>query len=89
MMKKSSHVQTPRDSTQFSAMFKENVSLMHSLATRRVGPIAADDIVSEAFLLAWNKQIHCLEPTSARGWLIVTVGNLCRNLVRFTIRNSQ
>lgn len=62
---------------------------MHSLATRKVGPSAADDIVSEAFLLAWNKKVHQLGPVKARGWLIVTVGNLCRNLVRFTLRGDK
>ncbi|CAL9501355.1 hypothetical protein SUDANB121_03460 [Nocardiopsis dassonvillei] len=39
----------------FNAMFEEHYDAVHRYARRRVGPDRADDVASEAFVVAWQR----------------------------------
>lgn len=72
----------PSQSTGFTQFYEAHLNAAFSAAARRVGPTAAEDIVAEAFTLAWQKDAASLEFQRGRAWLLTTVFNLCRNEVR-------
>lgn len=72
----------PFEESAFESFYARDARVALALARRRVGPEVAEELVAEAFLVAWRKGIHALEPEHARAWLLTTVYNLHRNLAR-------
>jgi len=88
-MKRKSSPSAPSRDEVFTEYFSKHVAAAHSAAVRRVGVEGADDVVAEAFALAWQKQAHTLPAAHGRAWLLVTVAHLSRNVVRFKIRTQE
>lgn len=72
----------PSQSAEFTKFYEAHLRAAYAAAARRIGPTVAEDIVAEAFALAWRKQIAQLEFQRGRAWLLTTVFNLCRNEIR-------
>ncbi len=88
-MKRKSPPSAPSRDEVFTEYFSKHVGAAHAAAVRRVGVEGADDVVAEAFALAWQKQAHSLPPAHGRAWLLVTVANLSRNVIRFKARTTE
>jgi DNA-directed RNA polymerase specialized sigma24 family protein len=55
---------------RFGAVFDRHAIAIHGYIARRLGPDAADDLVAEAFLVAFRKRAdYDLRQPSARPWL--------------------
>lgn len=85
-MNHSSQNEVPSRDTSFNDYFESHVSAAYSSAVRRLGIDHADDIVTEAFTIAWQKQAHLLEAGKGRAWLLTTVAYLCMNTQRSAAR---
>jgi RNA polymerase sigma-70 factor (ECF subfamily) len=59
---------------RLAAMYDECAPRVYAYALRHVGPVDADDVVAEAFAVAWRRIDVVPEP--AIGWLIVTARNV-------------
>lgn len=70
----------------FDSFYAANASIALSIARRRLPANIAEEIVAEAFVLAWTKKTFELEHQRARAWLLTTVYNLYRNVARKTAR---
>jgi RNA polymerase sigma factor (sigma-70 family) len=71
----------------FAALFDRHAPAIHSYAARRLGREAADDVVAEAFLVAFQRRAG-YDPayTDARPWLYGIATNLIRRHHRDEIR---
>ncbi len=72
---------------QFAALFQRHSGVLHRYVTRRLGPDAADDIVSEVFLTAFRQRdrYQTTQP-DARPWLYGIATNLIGRHRRSEIR---
>jgi RNA polymerase sigma-70 factor (ECF subfamily) len=59
---------------RFEALFREHHPTVQAYARRRVPPAAVDDIVSEAFLVAWRRLDEVPEPPLP--WLLTVARNV-------------
>lgn len=59
---------TPEDHDWLEALFDLHAARIRGYAIRRVGPDAADDVVSEVFAVAWRRRRDVPEP--ALPWLL-------------------
>lgn len=77
----------PDPGAVFGRLFDEHASTLHGYLARRVGDQAADDLVSETFLVAL-RQRHSYDPARAgvRPWLYGIATNLLRRHVRQEVR---
>ncbi|MFB9499391.1 RNA polymerase sigma factor [Saccharothrix mutabilis subsp. capreolus] len=68
-------------------LFDEHAGSLHAYLARRVGAQAADDLVSETFLVALQRR-HTYDPAraGARPWLFGIASNLLRRHVRQEVR---
>lgn len=67
----------------FNAMFEEHYDAVHRYARRRVGPDQADDVASEAFVVAWQRAER-MPPGRELPWLYacarrITLAHLRKN----------
>ncbi len=67
----------------FNALFEEHYDAVHRYARRRVGPDHADDVASEAFVVAWQRAER-MPPGRKLPWLYacarrITLAHLRRN----------
>lgn len=71
----------------FGRLFDDHAGSLHAYLARRVGDQAADDLVSETFLVALQQR-HTYDPTRAgvRPWLYGIASNLLRRHVRQEVR---
>ena len=60
----------PQDLEWIESLFKLYSKRVRAFAIRRVGPDAADDVVSEVFGIAWKRRPNVPEP--ALPWLLRT-----------------
>ncbi|MFE3455428.1 RNA polymerase sigma factor [Nonomuraea sp. NPDC059194] len=61
----------------FAAVFDRHAPQLHRYAVRRLGPDAAEDVVSDAFLAAFqNRHRYDLEHPDARPWLYGIASNV-------------
>ncbi|XVV05602.1 RNA polymerase sigma factor [Actinosynnema sp. CA-248983] len=74
----------------FGLLFDEHAVPLHAYLARRVGNQAADDLVSETFLVALQQR-HTYDPARAgvRPWLFGIASNLLRRHVRQEVRGWQ
>jgi RNA polymerase sigma factor (sigma-70 family) len=75
---------TPTREARLRSLFEENSMRVLAYALRHIGASAAQDVVSEVFLVAWRRIDHV--PEDALPWLLViarnTIGNRRRGLAR-------
>ncbi|MCT2585578.1 RNA polymerase sigma factor [Actinophytocola sp. S1-96] len=77
----------PDPRSVFGRLFDEHAESLHGYLARRVGDQAADDLVSETFLVALQQR-HTYDPARAgvRPWLYGIATNLLRRHVRQEVR---
>lgn len=73
---------TPHDKDAFDVFYTRNAAVALSVARRRLPAHLAEDVVAEAFVLAWSKGAYRYEQQRARAWLLTAVYNLYRNTLR-------
>ncbi len=66
------------------ALYEDHADAVMSYCLRHLAPSAAEDAVSDSFLIAWRKLDEV--PLEPRGWLIVTARNTIRNRYRTQAR---
>ena len=75
---------TPRHETRLRNLFDETSVRVFAYACRHVGAAAAQDVVSDVFLIAWRRIDEV--PLDALPWLLVvarnTIGNRRRGIAR-------
>lgn len=69
------------------ALFEQNSTRVHAYAYRHVGATAAQDVVSEVFLVAWRRLEDV--PGEALPWLLVVARNTIANTRRTTARQQR
>lgn len=69
---------------RFVALYEDHVDAVMSHCLRHLAPPAAEDAVSDTFLITWRKLDQV--PAEPRGWLIVTARNTIRNRYRTQAR---
>ncbi|WP_236567912.1 MULTISPECIES: RNA polymerase sigma factor [unclassified Nocardiopsis] len=70
------------DQRAFNALFEEHYDSVYRYARRRVGPDHADDVASEAFVVAWRRKRGHLEPGRELPWLYACAGRGARTWSR-------
>jgi RNA polymerase sigma-70 factor (ECF subfamily) len=74
----------------FAALFDRHARLIWSYACRRIGPSAADEIVSETFLRAFSHRgSYDAQQLDARPWLYGIATNVLREHGRSEARNQR
>lgn len=80
----------PNPRSVFGLLFDAHAGSLHGYLARRIGDQAADDLVSETFLVALQQR-HTYDPARAgvRPWLYGIASNLLRRHVRQEVRGWQ
>ncbi|MGW0518036.1 MULTISPECIES: RNA polymerase sigma factor [unclassified Crossiella] len=80
----------PQPAAVFGSLFDAHAAALHRYLARRVGAGAADDLVSETFLVALQRR-HSYDPARAavRSWLYGIATNLLRGHLRAEVRGYQ
>jgi RNA polymerase sigma-70 factor (ECF subfamily) len=72
---------------RFAVLFDRHAAAIHRYIARRLGPDAADDLVAEAFLVAFQRrEAYDAANADARPWLYGIATNLIRRRHRDEIR---
>lgn len=71
---------------RFTAAYEATYGAIHAYATRRVGPVAADEIAAETFLVAWRRMDAL--PTEPLPWLYGVARNVVARHYRATGRRA-
>jgi RNA polymerase sigma-70 factor, ECF subfamily len=71
---------------RFEALFRRHVGAVTAYAMRRIGPGAADDVVSETFLVAWRRLEDV--PHDALPWLYSVARRALANAYRSRSRGE-
>jgi RNA polymerase sigma-70 factor (ECF subfamily) len=77
-------VTDPSRRLRLEALFAEHARAVHAYALRRIDAAAADDTVSEVFLVAWRRLDDC--PPDALPWLLACARRVLANQRRGTER---
>ena len=77
---------TDPDAVRFTALWEAHAGRVLAYATRHVGPDAAQEVVSETFLVAWRRLADV--PGPALPWLLVVARNTVANHRRSTYRQG-
>jgi RNA polymerase sigma-70 factor (ECF subfamily) len=79
-----------RDPEQFASLFDRHAPHIHRYLARRVGPLAADDLVAETFLAAFGQRGR-YDPSydNARPWLYGIATNLLGQFRREEVRRLR
>jgi RNA polymerase sigma factor (sigma-70 family) len=75
------------DVERFTLMFDEHGPRVYGYVRRQCDAAAAQDVVSEVFLIAWQRRSAV--PTDSLPWLLVVARNLIANQRRRDIRQDQ
>lgn len=76
-----------REPVVFGELYDRHHALIHRYAARRVGAHAADDVMSETFLVAFERRlVFTSETGDARPWLFGIATNLLKKYVRLETR---
>ena len=75
---------TPSTDAAFAQLYRANADRVMAYCLRQVGQNDAEDVVSEAFLIAWRRR-HVL-PEPPLPWLLVTARNLIADSRRRYVR---
>ncbi|MBP2320367.1 RNA polymerase sigma-70 factor (ECF subfamily) [Kibdelosporangium banguiense] len=80
----------PDPARLFGWLFDQHSLVLHRYLARRVGQAAAEDLLSETFLIALNRR-HSYDPARAavRSWLFGIATNLVRQHVREEVRTLE
>jgi RNA polymerase sigma-70 factor (ECF subfamily) len=78
---------TPTRETKLRALFEENSTRVLAYSYRHVDAGAAQDVVSEAFLVAWRRIDEV--PADALPWLLVVARNIIANRRRGLARQQR
>lgn len=70
---------------RFVDLYEGHVDAVMAHCLRHLAPSAAEDAVSDTFLVAWRKLDEM--PSEPRGWLIITARNTIRNRYRTQARS--
>lgn len=73
--------------TDLEALFRQHANRVYAYARRHVGADAADDVVSDTFLVAWRRRDNV--PDDALPWLLVCARNIIANTKRSDRRRDQ
>ncbi|RMI41207.1 sigma-70 family RNA polymerase sigma factor [Actinomadura harenae] len=66
-----------REPESFAGIFDRHYDAIHGYAARRLGPVAADDVAAETFLIAFDRRgDYDLRRPDARPWLYGIASNL-------------
>jgi RNA polymerase sigma-70 factor (ECF subfamily) len=76
------------DRARFEGLFGEHYAAVARYAARRVGVEHADDIVGEAFLVAWRR-LHDVPRDNPLPWLYATARHLIANELRGRRRRAR
>lgn len=74
------------DAVRFTALWETHAGRVLAYATRHVGPDAAQEVVSETFLVAWRRLADV--PGPALPWLLVVARNTVANHRRSSYRQG-
>lgn len=72
------------DKEAFDDFYREHAVTAFAIARRRLPAHVAEEVVAEAFFLAWKKGAYQYEYQRARAWLLTVIYNLYRNVARKT-----
>jgi RNA polymerase sigma factor (sigma-70 family) len=64
---------------RFSALYREHVAAVSGYALRRVGPDDAADVVTETFIVVWNRLESVPDHPADRLWLYATARRVLAN----------
>ncbi|MBB5957036.1 RNA polymerase sigma-70 factor (ECF subfamily) [Saccharothrix tamanrassetensis] len=71
------------DESALLTLYESTAARLHRYVARRIGTEDAHDVVSEAFLVLWDRRAgHEHEPDALRAWLFGVATNLLRRHVR-------
>ncbi|MDA0185681.1 hypothetical protein OJ997_35580, partial [Solirubrobacter phytolaccae] len=77
----------PSRQARFEALFTEHYAAVHRYALRRAEPPLAEEVVNEAFLVAWRKLDQV--PEEPLPWLYSTAGHVLANRRREANRHAR
>jgi len=77
----------PSRQDRFEALFAAHYGDVHRYALRRAEPSLAEEVVNEAFLVAWRRLDHV--PDHALPWLYATAGHVLANRRREAQRHAR
>ena len=77
-----------RREARLRALFEEHSTPVFAYALRHIGSSAAQDIVSEVFMVAWRR-IDDVPVSDPLPWLLVVARNTIRNKLRGTARQRR
>ena len=78
---------SPTRQARFEALFTEHYEALHRYALRRAEPALAEEVVNEAFLVAWRKLDQV--PEDPLPWLYATAGHVLANRRREAGRHAR
>ena len=80
----------PTAQPQFEDHFRELVGPIRRYASRSIGHVHADDIVSETFIVVWRKWADApLRRGTPRAWTFKIAHNMIAHHVRSQLRRGQ
>ncbi|MBE2314842.1 sigma-70 family RNA polymerase sigma factor [Solirubrobacter sp. CPCC 204708] len=77
----------PSRQARFEALFNEHYVAVHRYALRRAEPPLAEEVVNEAFLVAWRRFDQV--PEEPLPWLYATAGHVLANRRREAARHAR
>jgi RNA polymerase sigma-70 factor (ECF subfamily) len=78
---------SPTRQARFEALFSEHYEAVHRYALRRAEPPLAEEVVNEAFLVAWRRLDAV--PEEPLPWLYATAGHVLANRRRDAARHAR
>lgn len=78
---------SPTRQARFEALFNEHYGALHRYALRRAEPALAEEVVNEAFLVAWRRLDSV--PEDPLPWLYATAGHVLANRRREAARHDR
>jgi RNA polymerase sigma-70 factor, ECF subfamily len=80
-------VEQPDAAARFSAIYREHRPQVFAYAVSRVGRQLAEDVVNDAFLVAWRR-LHEI-PATPLPWLLAVARNVARDRSRSEARHAS
>ncbi len=80
----------PQNEAEFAQFYARHVETVYRVCYIRMqNQMDAEDMTQETFLRAMQKPELMMDEAYARGWLIVTASNLCKNALRSWMRAKR
>ena len=67
------------DGAAFRELYRRHAPLVHGVLVASVAPDDADDLMQEAFLVAWRKRDQVRDADRSGAWLAAIARNLARH----------